>query len=89
MFMLTVNCLFYFFAICSTYITEHKLLIKYQSAASAALFFSLLQWEKAFGDIAPSKRDAKDVVPYKMGANFYVLSVGADSISARSFKNHN
>ena len=29
-----------------------------------------------------NKRDAEDVVPYKMGANFYVLSVGADSISA-------
>jgi hypothetical protein len=29
----------YIFILYSTYITEHKLLIKYQSAASAALFF--------------------------------------------------
>ena len=37
---------------------------------------------KAYGIIVSNKRDAKDVVPYKMGANFYVLSEGADSISA-------
>ena len=43
MFMLTVNCLFYFFVLFNTCITEHKLLIKYQSAASAVLFFSLPQ----------------------------------------------
>ena len=37
---------------------------------------SLLPLEKAYGSIVSNKRDAKDVVPYKMGANFYVLSVG-------------
>ena len=40
--MFVVSSLLYIFILYSTYITEHNLLIKYQSAASAALFFSLL-----------------------------------------------
>jgi hypothetical protein len=31
---------------------------------------------KAFGNIMPNIRDAKDVVPYKFGTDFYVSSVG-------------
>jgi hypothetical protein len=34
-----IGGLLHVFVLYSTYITEHKLLIKYQSAASAALFF--------------------------------------------------
>ena len=37
--MFAISVLLHVFILYSTYITEHKLLIKYQSAASAALFF--------------------------------------------------
>ena len=37
--MFFINRLLHFFVLFDTCITEHKLLIKYQSAALAALFF--------------------------------------------------
>ena len=61
--MFFINRLLYFFVLFDTCIAEHKLLIKYQSAASAALFFSLLPPERLLVRLRQANGSSKAPTP--------------------------
>ncbi|MBR2346748.1 MAG: hypothetical protein IKA68_03990, partial [Clostridia bacterium] len=52
--------------------------------SSASFLGTFSHWRRLLVRLRRANGTAKDGVSYKMGANFYVLSVGADSISALS-----